>query len=534
MHDGRIVLGIDLGTTYSCAAYVDDSDRPVVVPNAESEQTTPSVVFFESATTFIVGREAKKYVKLSPETVVECVKRDIGNPGFRRNIFGHDFHPEEISSIILRKIVGDVEQYLGLGAGGIKDVVITCPAYFGINEREATRTAGELAGLNVLRLLNEPTAAAFCYGLTRAPQRLNVLVYDLGGGTFDVTLISVEQGHISVLLTGGKRQLGGRDWDVQLADHLAARFLDLHGDIGSPMDDLEAAQRLALDAEEAKRALTTRERTKVMVSHGGVNEGIEVTREEFEGLTAGSLLETVDLTRKLLDRAREEMGIVRPDKLLLVGGASRMPRVKAILQEQFGLEGDIFDPDLAVAKGAAIVGDRILRGDAVDEEFGSDGADRGQKRLRGEAGKPGRPMICDVSSRSFGVAAVNDRDEEEVDHLIHNNTPIPAEVVGHYGAYSDGQTQVHLRVFEQSGEDESPKMEHNTMIVDGHLLLPAGLPKGSPIDVTFRLGADGRLRVEARELKENRTLELEATLIGVLSQKEKEESKAFLSRLTQA
>ncbi|MGH9800604.1 MAG: Hsp70 family protein, partial [Blastocatellia bacterium] len=256
------ILGIDLGTTYSCIAYVDESGKPVVVPNFEGDLTTPSVVHFESPDNIVVGKEAKNACKLVPDRVVEFVKRNMGDPTFSYEVDGVSYKPEAVSSLILRKLAGDAAQALG---EEVKDVVITCPAYFGNNEREATRNAGELAGLNVHLILNEPTAAAICYGLDKQKDDQVVLVYDLGGGTFDVTVIALQQGDIQVVVTGGDHSLGGKDWDDRLTNYLAECFRSEHASESNPLDDKYSAQELAKAAEEAKKALSAREKYPLMV-----------------------------------------------------------------------------------------------------------------------------------------------------------------------------------------------------------------------------------------------------------------------------
>ena len=217
--ENKQVYGIDLGTTYSCIAVVDKlSGKPYIIPNGEGDATTPSVVYFEDADTRVVGKEAKNTAVLEPDSVIEMVKRNMGAPDWRWSFEGQEYSAEEISAYILRKVVDDAEQTLGVRP---EDVVITCPAYFGIPQREATAAAGRIAGLNVLEIINEPTAAAIAYGLQDDRDQV-VLVYDLGGGTFDVSIIEVKDGSVSVIATGGDHELGGRDWDEEVVKYLSA------------------------------------------------------------------------------------------------------------------------------------------------------------------------------------------------------------------------------------------------------------------------------------------------------------------------
>jgi molecular chaperone DnaK len=525
----KIILGIDLGTTYSCVAYVDDTERAVVLNNAEGDQITPSVVYFETEDNIVIGKQAKAYAVLYKDLVVECIKREMGSADFTRNIWGRDYRPEEISALILRKIVKDAEQSLGLDAGSLRNVVITCPAYFGIPEREATKAAGVMAGLNVLRIINEPTAAAFNYGLTRTGEDMNILVYDLGGGTFDITLISRKDNDFQVRQTDGVRILGGKDWDLAITGFLADSYVEAFGEDGDhPLGDPETTQQMQLDAEDAKKYLTTGEKHTVQVSHAGNRHRVELTREKFEELTSHLLEQTIETTRRLLDRAREEAGIAEIDKLLLVGGSTRMPQVARRLQEEFGLEGEMFEPDLSVAKGAAIFGDLIRKGIVPLEE-----ADRedGAPAFRPESPSVAADQmitVTDVASQSFGVEILNPERKLIVDHQIHNQDPLPIERSATYQTVDDGQTQVHVKIYQQAGELESEVLEHNKQIADGYLKLPPGLPRGEAVDVTFRLTADGRLKVVARHKTE--ILELEVEVDGVMSREEIQAAASYLQR----
>jgi molecular chaperone DnaK len=549
------IYGIDLGTTYSCISYVDESGKAVVVQNFEGDLTTPSVVHFESADNIVVGKEAKNASKLDPDRVVEFVKRNMGDPTFTREIDGKSYRPEEISSYILRKLVGDASQAVG---EEIKDVVITCPAYFGINEREATKNAGLLANLNVLNILNEPTAAAICYGVDKAKENEVVLVYDLGGGTFDITVISMDKGDIRVVVTGGNHSLGGKDWDDRLIEYLAEQFMNENVGESNPLDDKYSLQEIAKSAEEAKKGLSTKEKYPMMVSHNGKRSRVELTREKFEEITADLLQQTIDLTRHVLDEAKEK-GFDKIDQVLLVGGLSKMPAVARRMKEEFGGEINIFEPDLAVAKGAALMGQKIMAGEMIKEiiageqgttkeEVNLENIDAGTleaaaKQAAVKAG-PGfllpskelvemaKRKIVNVCSKGFGVIAINpdDGDKEFVAYLIHNNTPVPVEVTETgFGTVRTNQQAVYVRIMEQAGQTESPTPEDNKLISEDELTgLPPNLPAGSPIHVTFRLAEDGTLNVSAVEPSSGRDLKLEIKVEGVMSQEEIEASKGML------
>jgi molecular chaperone DnaK len=549
------ILGIDLGTTYSCVSYVDETGKPIVVQNFEGDLTTPSAVHFESADNIVVGKEAKNVSKLDPDRVVEFVKRNMGDPTFSYEVDGQHYKPEEISSFILRKLVGDTSQSLG---EEIKDVVITCPAYFGINEREATKNAGVLAGLNVRHILNEPTAAAICYGLDKSKGDQVVLVYDLGGGTFDVTVIAIKGNDIQVVVTGGNHFLGGKNWDDRLTEYLASQFVTEHPDKGNPLDDKHSLQEIAKSAEDAKKGLTAREKYPMSVSHAGERIRVELTREKFEEITADLLEQTIELTRDLLEKAKAQ-GYDKIDQILLVGGSSKMPYVTRRMKETFGGEVQLFEPDLAVAKGAAMMGLKILAGELIKEAIATEqGTDKdqvnletvGQQALEAAAQKasaqvgsalrlPSKELadmvkrkISNVCSKGFGVVAIRDEQsmEEYVAFLIHNNTQVPVEVTETgFGTIKANQRDVHIQVMEQAGQSESPDLADNNNLGEGEITgLPANLPAGSPLHITFRLEDDGTLKVSAVEPSSGRNLNLEINVEGVMSPQEVEEKKGIL------
>ena len=353
------IIGIDLGTTYSCVAYIDEIGKPVVLPNSDGEFTTPSAVHFENEDNIIVGRQAKNSSKVDPGRVAEYFKRSMGDPSFTFDVDEQSYRPEQISAYVLRKLVQDASQSLG---EEITDVIITCPAYFGVNEREATKNAGAIADLNVRHILNEPTAAAIFYGLNRAQKDQVVLVYDLGGGTFDITVIALQGGNINVVVTGGNFYLGGKDWDDVITEYFAAEFSNAHPDKGSPLDNPYSHQDILKGAEQAKISLTTKEKYKSPVLHEGERALVELTREKFEELTSELLERTITMTRDVIEEARAK-GYEKIDQIILVGGSSKMPSVARRIKEEFGLEPQLLEPDLAVAKGAALMGLKILAGD---------------------------------------------------------------------------------------------------------------------------------------------------------------------------
>ncbi len=562
------IAGIDLGTTYSCIACVSDSGKPEVIPNVEGEPTTPSVIYFESADNIVVGKVAKNSAKIYPDRTFAFIKREMGHEAVFQ-VDGKPYKPEELSSFVLRKLVKDASLALG---EEITDVVITCPAYFGINEREATKNAGQLAGLKVRHILNEPSAAAFCYGLDQRHEDQVVLVYDLGGGTFDITMIEVRGGNVRVVYTDGIHSLGGKDWDDRLVNHFSEQFMAQYPDKGDPRDDPESLQALVIDAEEAKKGLSSREKWPISVAHAGCRARLELTREKLEELTADLLGQTIELTKRVVEkgtdslkkeiqeRTGQEPEEVKVDRILLVGGSSLMPAVSRRLTSEVGIELQMFEPHLSVAKGAALVGLKILAGELIKEEIAAtqgkpvEQVDLGQvdsqtlneaaRKVSEKAGPafrlPGKELaamatgrIVNVTSKGFGVVvSVGERFErEEVHYLIHNNTRLPVEVTETtFGTLRDNQRTVKIRVMEQAGQEESPLMDNNIELQSGEIAgLPPALPAGSPIHVAFCLEEDGTLKVRAEEPSSGQQLTLEvAARSGVMSQEEIEEVKGLL------
>ena len=506
------VYGIDLGTTYSCISYVDESGRPVVLSNAEGEQTTPSVVCFENTDNIVVGSAAKNSTEADATRVASFVKRYMGDSSYTFDADGKKYTPEEVSSLILRKLVQDA----GAATGEtITDVVITCPAYFGAPQREATKNAGKLAGLNVKRIIDEPVAAAISYGFREKLSDEVALVYDLGGGTFDVTVMRLEGGDINVVCTGGDHHLGGKDWDERIVNYLVEEFIKAEPGAGDPRDDPQFVAELLLKAEGHKRVLSSKDSIKAGMTYGSGRAQIELTREKFEELTRDLTERTIELTQNVLQEAASK-GVSKIDKLLLVGGSSRMPIIAQRVKETFSLEPQLFEPDLAVAKGAALM--------AISIEVNEG------KKFSFPTPKISAKIAC---SHALGVVVVTDEagTSEEVVYLIHQNTSMPAEVVAtDFGTHRANQTTVDIRVME-SNDAETPRVDGNHQILRGEIAnLPPNLPKGSPIHVTFGLRDDATLHVRAIEPSSGRDLVMNVSIEGVLSDKEVEEKRRDLIR----
>jgi molecular chaperone DnaK len=552
--NSKKIIGIDLGTTYSCVAYIDEYLKPVILQNSDGKFTTPSAVYFEDEERIIVGEEAKNVSKIYPDRVVECVKRSMGDPSYAFTVDGRQYRPEEISAYILRKLVQDASQALG---EEITDVIITCPAYFGVNQREATKHAGELAGLNVRHILNEPTAAAIFFGLIKAQDDQVVLVYDLGGGTFDITIIALKDENVEVVVTGGDFRLGGADWDQQVSEYFASEFSKMYPSLGNPLYNPHTAQELLKKAEEAKISLTNKEKYRVSISHEGERAMIELTREQFEELTSDLLERTITMTKGVLAEAGAK-GYHKIDQIVLVGGSSKMPYVTRRIKEEFGHEPKLFEPDLAVAKGAALGGMKTQAGDmlveelaklkgvpkseidlaTIDEEVLQEAA---QNAAAGGALRLGSNELLDlakrkftnVCSKGFGIVATRpDSDDEFVAFLINKNTPLPVEITQEFVTKYANQTSVPLRVMEQAGENESENIDDNNQIGFGDLVgFPHNLPVRSPIIITFRLDEDGILKVRGLEPSSNTDLNFDVKVEGgVMSREEIEEKRGLIMK----
>src|SRR5882724_6243605 len=346
------VYGIDLGATYSCIAYVDKHGTPVVLPNAEGDLTTPSVVYFENPNQVVVGQAAKEVVATHPDLCVSTVKRAMGDSNWERSFFGLTYKPQDISSFILRKLVIGAEKITG---EKIEDVVISCPAYFGVLEKEATKQAGVLAGLNVLYVIPDSIAAALAYGIEQDQEQV-ILVFDLGGIAFDISLIEIKKGQIAVISTSGDHQLGGRDWDDAIISYLTQKFEEATG-ISADMllEDQKTYQELLNVAERCKKVLSSRQLVTDTIRFGGEQVDVGLSRETFEEITAQYLERTLLLTEQEIERARAE-GFTKIHQILLVGGSTYMPQVIRSIKQRFPFEVRQFDPNQAVAKGAAIFG----------------------------------------------------------------------------------------------------------------------------------------------------------------------------------
>lgn len=466
-------IGIDLGTTNSCVAIVEGG-RPEVIVNAEGERTTPSVVAFSKSGERLVGNVAIRQQAVNPDRTISSVKRHMGSD-WRANIDGKAYSPQEISAMVLCKLKGDAERFLGKD---VTDAVITVPAYFNDTQRQATKDAGRIAGLNVLRIINEPTSAALAYGLDHgSPQK--VMVYDLGGGTFDVSIIEIGEGVIEVLATAGNNHLGGDDFDERLCKHLIAEFKRISG-FDAERDPM-AHQRLKEAARSAKEELSSLSSTHVSLpflaqnQNGPLHFECEVTRAEFDRMTA----DLVEQTTEPVQQALNDAGIAASElgQVLLVGGSTRIPAVQEHVRKLTRLEpANSINPDECVAQGAAIQGDTLANAAA-----GNSLATRGQEIL-----------LLDVTPLSLSIETLGG----VATRIVERNTTLPAHYSQVFTTAAAFQSSVEIHVL----QGERPMAKDNKTIgkfrLKGIKRAMAGVPK---IEVTFDIDANGILTVSARD-----------------------------------
>ena len=497
------VVGIDLGTTFSAIAHVTEHAQEEIIPNAESDRITPSVIMFEDDLV-TVGKVAKQNASAVPEQIVEFVKREMGKSkeDYSREFDGKTYSAEELSALVLQKLKQDAEAHLDTE---VTDAVITVPAYFGDAEREATRNAGKIAGLNVLQVMNEPTAAALAYGIDIHGTDQNVFVFDLGGGTFDVTVMKVSGSNLEMIATNGDHRLGGKDWDDKIILHVAEMFESEHGE--NPLQDLHTYQDIQLNAISAKESLTRRPRARIVCNHNGKSSRVELTLEKFQELTA----DLVDRCSALCDvvLSEAEMEWTNIDVVLLVGGSTRMPMIQEMITNISGktINPQEVNPDDVVALGAAIQGtlrqlDEVTSGTSETTET-EDIPDAVMDRFVGPGGELA-VTVTDGATHNLGLIThegPGGDSDQYIYVMIPKMTPIPAEVKDQFGTLFDNQTAMLIQVVQglEHGqkENESIKFE-NHKLGECTLQLPSGLPMNSLAEVTYKYNLDQTLEVTAK------------------------------------
>ena len=484
-----VPVGIDLGTTYSLIAHLDPQGRPVSIPNGLGEVLTPSAVLFEDDEV-VVGRQAVKASMLSPDRFADCFKRDMGRDAYHRPIRGQAVPPEVLSAFVLAQLKHDAERRIG----PVQQAVITVPAFFDETRRKATQDAGRLAGLEVLDIINEPTAAALAYGYQQGlvqpgqdgfqggPRR--VLVYDLGGGTFDVTILELDGRQFRALATDGDVRLGGRDFDERLVEHIAEQCRQIHG--LDPRADPNDAIQLWLEIQDCKHAISQLSKTPVVCNFGGLRARLEVTRQQFEEMTR-DLLDRTETTTKLVVR---DAGLDwdQIDTVLLVGGATRMPMVSEMLQRVTGKTPDAAtSPDEAVAHGAALYAAMLSRDDHRTEV-------------------PACQLI-NVNSHSLGVVGIEPKTRRRVVKIvIPKNTPLPSRVERSFVTERDDQRNVKVPIVEGESRDPAECISLGECTVRD---LPQGLAKGTAVKVELSYAANGRISVSARVARTRQSAHVE-------------------------
>ncbi|MFI3297401.1 MAG: Hsp70 family protein [Rikenellaceae bacterium] len=547
------IYGIDLGTTYSCIATVDEYGKAIVLKNSDGSDVTPSVVYYESQDNIVVGEAAKD--EYDADRRVAFIKREIGNDNFvSKCIFPED--PVIVSSYILRKLVQDANEELG---ADIKDVVITCPAYFGTKEKMQTQQAGEIAGLNVLAILQEPTAAAISYGVNTKENK-TILVYDLGGGTFDVTLIKVSGSKIHTIATGGDSRLGGVDWDKEIVKYLASQYENETGEVDI-LDNKETETQLYLLAEKAKKTLTNMNLYKAPVMHDDNRVKVELTREMFDSLTSNHLNRTMSIVADVIEAAKQKVdGDNEPlfdgqiDEVLLVGGSCRMPQVKSMVDETLGCDSKMFDPDQAVAKGAALHALALKTIYDSRESLAEQPKDKGllSKFFKPKADAPTRnvedPSVINVLSRSYGISSVMscNHDIHIVSTMIFQQDELPIETSRTFRTINEGQNRMNIAVYETvaTRDDIIHDVKHGKPIekfavpIDEGVLLDKSvirfgkpMPIETPVKVTFHLDAQGILTVSASEALTGNAISFQIHLNGVRTKEEVKTAAVRVSRV---
>lgn len=499
-------IGIDLGTTFSAVATINEAGISEIVRNSDGQTITPSVVLFDNGEA-IVGQQAKLQRAAFPDDVVEFVKRQMGNGSWRfYPTVGDHYTAEGISAIILKRLVADASDVLG---EDIKQVVITVPAYFNDAQRKATKDAGGIAGLEVISVINEPTAAAVSFGIEKDFNG-TVLVYDLGGGTFDVTLLTCLEGTFDILRTDGDRNLGGFDFDNAIIAWIKAEFASRTGETIEG-DQLEA--QLRDRAEQAKHRLSNSEQAPIFVSAAGRSEKLILSREKFEEITESLLARTQMLLEDVVDEANLRFSDV--DKVLLVGGSTRMPMVPRMIAEVTGLNPDrSVHPDEAVAKGAAVLAYlRLWERDGAGAVAPTD--------TRGNA-----IVVSDVVSHGLGVVTVTDYNKEINSLVIRSNSKIPCQHAETFYTVVANQTELNVRVTEGDEED----LKYVTVLGSSLLKLQGHPEASSPLQVIFSCDIDGILHIEVKDLVDNKHLgEFEIDRAKNLNQSEIDRMRNALS-----
>ena len=512
-------VGIDLGTTYSAIAHLNEEGSPEVISNADGRPITPSVVLLDDDRV-VVGPSFQRISVASPEQIIEAVKREMGNKDYFVVYQNKKLTPEFVSALILKKMKQDAEKHIG----PISNAVITVPYYFNDVRRKATQDAGRIAGLNVIDIINEPTAATLAYAWGRGElgrtdlgnEEKTILVYDLGGGTFDVTVVRYTPTNFRVLATDGDVMLGGLDWSKRLADHLVEQFKQKYNE--DPSTDPETMLAFHQESEDVKRDLSEKAQVPLSVYFKGKTLAVSLNRAEFERMTADLLQRTKDTTELVMQQAGVKPGSL--DEVILVGGSTIMPVVEQMLREITQQEPSReLMPERAVAEGAAI------HGAILQARFGGGSSkvvEAVQKRLNAV-------RTSDVNSHSLGIKISDPADKSrKINHImIPKNTPVPHSVNQRFGTNQPSQQRVHVEILEGDAVDPAAC----ELIGDFRVTnLPPGLPQGSPIEITYSYDSSGRIHAKAKELTGNVEASAEIVREGGMDEKEVVDALQVLTR----
>jgi molecular chaperone DnaK len=524
------IVGIDLGTTYSAIAYITEDGRPEIIRTLQDARNTPSVVFVDGGEA-VVGEAAKEQATAFPDRVVAMAKRHMGTTT-SFSVDGKEYSPETISGFILKKLKEDAERVFG---ELVTEAVITVPAYFGVGERKATEDAGVIAGLSVRHILSEPTAAAIAFGMTNAKTARTLLVYDLGGGTFDVTILKVKPTDgkvpdIEVLSCGGDHRLGGADWDRAMVDHVAKVFREKHN--SDPSVDEGVMRDLMMKCERAKQTLATASTATVVCTFAGKTIRVQFDRTVLHELTQPLLNRTRELMDDLL--AAKQMSQDQIDEVLLVGGSTKLVMVREMLEGKFGkdrLNGSVH-PDLCVAEGAAWYAHLLAKAshtpNPVSDALQPDGVGTRKTPATGLA------SIKDVCPFALGTAILASARNENIliDTIIHKDQKLPCDETARYSTVEADQTGVTIDVYENEsrtkGEKYDPELSKliASVTLDG---LPPGRPGGQPIQVTFRLDDGFRLKVIGIDIATGKTVEADIDYASAMNKGQRDAAQRTVS-----
>src|SRR5438105_12284663 len=518
---GKLV-GIDLGTTFSAIATLDDRGQAITLPNLEGEMLTPSAVLLEDGAA-VVGQAARDVALEQPERVAMLIKRYMGHAAFGQKVAGREFRPETLSAIILRKLVQDAEYRIG----PVHKAVITVPAYFDETRRKATKDAGRIAGLEVLDILDEPTAAALAYSFHVSPsleqgldgalpaQERTVLVYDLGGGTFDVTLVRLAQRRFEALAIEGDVRLGGKDWDDRLVDHVAQKFIAQHGD--DPRSHPQSLIALQTAAERAKRTLSKLSSTSVTCTHAGKMLTVPITRADFEAITRDLLTRTRLTTQQVLRQAK--IGWDKVDRVLLVGGSTHMPMTGQMMRETSGKA-----PDNSLA-----VSEVVARGAAIHAGIVAARAGLPDSQSLGDevAAALGDVVEINVNGHSLGIEVKQGR-ERANDILIAKNTQLPTAASRVYRTVVQNQTRVRVKVLQGEAHQADACIAIGECWIEG---LPPNLPKSAPVQVRCAVGSNALVDIMALDMTSGKMARAEIHRASGLSEEEIAREAAYVRSL---